>query len=73
MPCGKLKHRYWFFADAPNIAREIVALFEEIYDNGTILTVISNIGECTIPFFQLIVWCENWVAYQHYRVFWKQL
>ena len=44
MPRGKFKHRYWFFAAAPNIAR-IVELFEKTYDGGPILTVVSNIGE----------------------------
>jgi len=36
MPRGEFKHRYWFFADAPNIARNC---------SEPILTVVSNIGE----------------------------
>ncbi len=31
----------------------IIMLFEKIYDEEPILTVISNIGEDTIPLFQL--------------------
>ncbi len=30
-------------------------------------------GGCTIPLFQLSVWCEKFVAAQHYAVIWKQL
>jgi hypothetical protein len=40
------------FADAPNIGRT-VALFEKIYDDEPILTVVSNIGEDVL--FQLSV------------------
>jgi hypothetical protein len=44
MPRGEFKHRFWFFADIPNIARNC-PLFEKIYDGEAILTVVSNIGE----------------------------
>jgi hypothetical protein len=44
MPRGEFKHCYWSFADTPNIARGIVALFQKIYDSEPILTVVSNIG-----------------------------
>jgi hypothetical protein len=44
MPRGEFKHRYWFFADAPNIASNC-SLFEKIYDGEPILTVVSNIWE----------------------------
>jgi hypothetical protein len=43
MPRGEFKHRYWFFADAPNIAGNYLALFEKIDDRKPILTVFSNI------------------------------
>ncbi len=35
MPRGEFKHRDWFFADTPNIARN-VALFEKIYNSEPI-------------------------------------
>jgi len=41
LPRGEFKHRYWFFADTPNVQ----ALFEKIYYEVPILTVFSNIGE----------------------------
>ncbi len=44
IPLGEFKHRYWFFADTPNILG-IVALFEKIYDSEPILTAVSNIRE----------------------------
>jgi hypothetical protein len=44
MPRGEFKHRYWFFADAPNIARNS-SVIEQIYYAEPILTVFSNIGE----------------------------
>jgi hypothetical protein len=37
MPRGEFKHRYWFFADAPNIGGNF-SLFEKIYDGKPILT-----------------------------------
>ncbi len=49
----------------------LLALFEKIYYGDPIFTVISNNGEdvhCTIPIFQLSVWCERWVAARHNRV-----
>jgi hypothetical protein len=46
MPRGEFKDRYWFFADAPYIARSCtLALYEKIYDGEPILTVFSNNGE----------------------------
>jgi hypothetical protein len=57
MPRCEFKHRYWFFADTPNVAWAL-ALFEKIYNGEPIFTVFSNIGEdvhCTIPLFQLSV------------------
>ncbi len=30
-------------------------------------------GGCTIPLFQLSVWCEKFVAARHYAVIWNQL
>ncbi len=50
----------------------IIALFEKIYEGDPIFTVISNIGE-VIRLFKLSVWCEKFVAAQHYAVIWKQL
>jgi hypothetical protein len=44
MPRGEFKHRYWFFADTPNIDRNF-ALFEQLYDGEPIFTNFSNIGE----------------------------
>ncbi len=44
MPRGEFKHRYWLFADTPNVAWT-VALFEKIYYGKPIFTDFSNIGE----------------------------
>jgi hypothetical protein len=46
MPRGEFKHRYWFFADTPNVAWAVIAaLFEKIYNGESIFTDFSNIGE----------------------------
>jgi hypothetical protein len=43
-PRGEFKHRYWFFADTPNIAGNF-PLFEKISGGEPILAAISNIRE----------------------------
>ncbi len=44
LPRAQFKHRYWFFADAPNIAGDYRVIWKDLWWNP-ILTVISNIGE----------------------------
>jgi hypothetical protein len=44
MPRGEFKHRYWFFADPPNV-HGLLALFEKIFYGEPIFTDFSNIGE----------------------------
>ncbi len=34
---------------------------------------LKYLGGCTIPLFQLRVWCEKLVAARHFTVIWKQL
>ncbi len=51
----------------------IIALFEKINDREPILTIISNIGEVTMPLFQLSVLCEKCDAARHWAVIGKQL
>ena len=58
MPREEFKHRYWFFADTPHIARNCrVTVSEKIYNGEPILTVVTNIGKDvpTIQLFQLRV------------------
>ncbi len=70
----EFKHRYWFFADAPNIGKNGSVIWKDLLWI-IIITVFSNIGEdvhCTIPF-QISVQCENCAAARHYAVICKQL
>jgi hypothetical protein len=85
--CRSLQWRKSNYSHATNVGKvplpklqtshRFVALFEMIYYGSPIFTVISNIGEdvqlynCTM--FQLIVWCEKFVAARHYAVICKQL
>ncbi len=50
-----------------------IAIFEKINEREPILTIISNIGEGTIPLFQLSVLCEKCDAARHCAVIGKQL
>jgi hypothetical protein len=76
MPRGEFKHRYWFFADTPNIARICRVIWKDLWwwaDSYLLpLSHISGRMYSTIPSFQLSVWCEKYVAAWHYAVIWKQ-
>jgi hypothetical protein len=73
MPRGKLKHRYWFFADAPNIARNYRVIWKDLWWWADSYRRLKYRGGCTIPLFQIIVLCEKCVASRHYSVIVKQL
>ncbi len=70
---GKSKHRYWFFADAPNIARNCRVICKDLWLWADSYRRLKYRGGCTKQLFQLIVWCEKCVASRHYSVIWKQL
>ncbi len=73
MPLGEFKHRYCFFADAPNIARNCSVTWK-FYDGEPILTVFSNIGEdVQYRCLKLSVWCEKCAGADHYADIGKQL
>jgi hypothetical protein len=55
------------------ISLGIVALFEKIMLMSQFLPSSQISGVCTIPLFQLSVWCEKCVAARHYVVIGKQL
>ncbi len=57
------------------ISIRFVALFEKIHNEVQIVTVflLKYRGGCTIPLFQLDVWCEKFVAARHDAVICKHL
>ncbi len=57
----------------PISAKYLCALFEKIYDEADYYRHLKYRGGCTIPSFQLSVWCEKSVAARHYAVIWKQV
>ncbi len=73
MPCGKLKHHCWFFADAPYIARNCRVIWKHLWWWADSYRHLKYRGGCTMPLFQLSVWCEKCVAARHYSVIGKQL
>ncbi len=44
MPRGEFKHRYWFFADTPNVAWTVSVIWKDLYGEP-IFTNFSNIGD----------------------------
>ncbi len=73
MPCGEFKHRYWFFADTLNVAWIVSVIWKELLWRADLYRLLKYRGGCTIPLFQLSVWCENCVAARHFGVIGKQL
>ncbi len=57
----------------PISVKYLCALFEKIYDEANYYRHLKYRGGCTIPLFQLNVWCEKCFAARHYAVKWKQL
>jgi hypothetical protein len=73
MPRGEFKHRYWFFADTPNVAWIVGVIWKDLSWRADLYRLLKYLGGCTIPLFQLTVWCEKCVAARHYAVICKQL
>ncbi len=73
MPRGEFKHRYWFFADAPNIGSDVCVIWKDLLWSSDSYRLLKNRGGCTIPLFQISVWCKKCVAARHYAVICKQL
>ncbi len=68
MPRGKFKHRYWFFTDTPNIARNCRVIWKDLWWWADSHRRLKYRGGCTIPIFQFSVWCEKYVAARHYSM-----
>jgi hypothetical protein len=73
MPRGEFKHRYWFFADTPNIAGICRVIWKDLLWSSDSYRLLKYRGGCKIPLFQLSVWCEKCVAARHYDVICKQI
>ncbi len=70
LPRGQFKHRYWFFADTPNIGRNYCAIWKDLWWVADSYRLLKYRGGCTIPWFQL---GEKCVAARHFAVIGKQL
>ncbi len=73
MPRGKFKHRFWYFADTPNNGRSNSVIWKDLWWRPDFYRHLKLRGGCTIPMFQLSVWCEKCVAARHYSVIGKKL
>jgi hypothetical protein len=71
--CGEFKHRYWIFADTPNVAWTVRVIGKDLLWRADLYGLLKYRGGCTLPLFQLSVWCEKYVAARHYSVIGKQL
>ncbi len=68
MPRGESKHRYWFFADTPNIAWTVSVFWKDLLWRADLYRLIKYRGGC-----QWSVWCEKCLAARHFSVIGKQL
>ncbi len=66
MPRGELKHRYWFFADTPNIGRNFCVIWKDLWWLADRYRRLKYRGGFTIPLLQISVWGENCVVAWHY-------
>ncbi len=72
-PRGEFKHRQWFFADTPNIAWIVSIIWKDLLWRADLYRLLKYRGWCTIPMFQLSLWCEKCDAARHNSVFGNQL
>jgi hypothetical protein len=72
MPRGQFKHRYWFFADTPNIARNYRVIWKDLWWRADCYRIFKHRGGRTISLFQLSV-CEKGDAARHCTIIGKQL
>ncbi len=75
MPRGEFKHRYWFFADAPNITGNYSVIWKDWWWKADSYRLLKYRGgyTLTIALFELNVWCEKCVAERNYAIICKQL
>ncbi len=73
MPRGEFKHRYWVFADTPNIGRNFCVIWKDLSWWADRYRRLKYQGGCTIPLLQISVWWKNCVAAWHYAVIGIQL
>jgi hypothetical protein len=55
MPRGEFKHRYWFFADTPNVAWTVSIICKDLLWKADLYRLLKYRGGCTIPLFELSV------------------
>ncbi len=72
MPRGKFKHRYWYFADTPNIGRSNSVIWKDLWW-GLIFTVSQITGRMYNT--DVTIKCMMWKVCpsQHFSVIGKQL
>ncbi len=71
---GEFKHRCWFFPDTPNIGSNCRVIWKDLWWWTNSCSRLKYRGGCTIPLFQLSLWCEKKrVAARHYADIGKQL
>ncbi len=60
MPRGEFKHRYWFFADTPNVAWTVSVIWKDLLGRADLyqLRLLKYRGGCTIPLFPIK--CMMW-------------
>ncbi len=64
-PRGEFKHRYWFFADTPNIAGNFSVIWKDLWWWADPCRNLKYRGRCTIPLLQISVWCGKFVEAGH--------
>jgi hypothetical protein len=51
MPRGEFKHRYWFFAETPNIGRNCRVILKDLLRTSDSYRLLQYREGCTIPLF----------------------
>ncbi len=73
MPRDEFKHRYWYFANTPNIGRNVSVIWQDLLWRFNSYLLLKYRGGCTLPLYQISVRCEKCVAARHFDVICKQL
>ncbi len=55
MPRGKFKHRYWFFAETPNVAWIVSVILKDLLFKSDLYRLFKHRGGYIIPLFQISV------------------
>ncbi len=61
------------FAEISNVERFICVIWKDLWWTTDSYRLLKYRGGCTIPLFQISLWCENGVATRHYADICKQL